>query len=276
MNEYLNLQLLQEQCQLQQKFVPPVGRRASLLACMDDEGKIDPIRYIEYSRLKRANFLYHMNNLFPGGGAAHLIPSSSTTTPSPLTMLAMSHRGSMLGSNTMRNNSLLGSGLPLSLPGAPYNNMKMDFSRTGVYSPRMTKALSDMDTSNSSMTSLAPSLHISPSLPFATYMAPSMVVAPKQQEQREDKLHLRQDEYDAAEALLFGIGRAGRSNKNAATSKDTEDVENINTTKNKVKTTPKKKQRKTKMSLPIKKIPKKKTSKKSKKTGGLDDVVKNE
>lgn len=275
MNDYMNLQLLQQQQQQRQQqhkmFPPMMGRRASLLACMDEEGRIDPVRYIEYSRMKRANFLYHMNNLFPGGGAANLIPSSSTTTPSMMTMMAMNNRyGGMGGFGTnSRHSSLLMSGLPSSLPGAGNNaSLKMDFARTGVCAPRMNSALFDMDTSNTSMISVSNSFNnASPSLQPAS-MGPSILAAKQQQnKQQEDQRQLRQDEYEAAEALLFSMGRAGPANGSKEKREDEENCNSKNKSPSKKADTPKKKkqQRKNKITLPTKK------NKKAKKTAESED-----
>jgi hypothetical protein len=276
MNDYMNLQLLQQQQQQRQQqhkmFPPMMGRRASLLACMDEEGRIDPVRYIEYSRMKRANFLYHMNNLFPGGGAANLIPSSSTTTPSMMTMMAMNNRyGGMGGFGTnSRHSSLLMSGLPSSLPGAGNNaSLKMDFARTGVCAPRMNSALFDMDTSNTSMISVSNSFNnASPSLQPSS-MGPSILAAKQQQQnkQQEDQRQLRQDEYEAAEALLFSMGRAGPANGSKEKREDEENCNSKNKSPSNKADTPKKKkqQRKNKITLPTKK------NKKAKKTAESED-----
>lgn len=279
MNDYMNLQLLQQQ-RAQMKMFPPVGRRGSLLACLDEDGKIDPMRYIEYSRMKRANFLYHMNHLFPeSGGAANLIPSSSTTTPSWSTMMAVNrmnqHRNnSLLGSsNSSRHSSLLMSGLPSSLPGASTGaSSKMDFSRTGVFAPRMKAMLEmGMDISNTSMISTASSFATSPSLqttnmaPINTMLAEAKTLQVQQQ--------LRQDEYDAAEALLFGMGRACPSSEDHAKS-DGGKTKKKNGKKKAVSPVVKKQQSKKKMSLPTKKNKKSTiTPKKTKKVVETDDEV---
>ena len=54
MDDIINLQILQQQ-QQSKKMIPPMARRSSLLACMDEDGKIDPVRYIQHSKMKRAN-----------------------------------------------------------------------------------------------------------------------------------------------------------------------------------------------------------------------------
>jgi hypothetical protein len=269
MNDYTNLQLLQQQQQRQQRMFAPVGHRASLLACMDEEGMIDPVRYIEYSRMKRANFLYHMNNLFPGGGAANLIPSSSTTTPSAMTMMAMGC-GSMGGLSINRNNSMWMGSLPNSLPGASTNTSKMDFSITGVLPPRMNCLPYDMDGSNTSMISAASSYTASPLLrPSNSSPSTTMGVAVQGQQEQKQQRQLRQDEFEAAEALLFSMGRACPSNKQEDPSTTREDEKNCGPANEKIKAaptkmSPKRKQRKNKFALPITK--KTKFSKKSKKS----------
>jgi hypothetical protein len=273
MNDYMSLQLLkqqqqQQQFQRQQRMFPPIGRRASLLACMDNEGMIDPVRYIEYCRMKRANFLYHMNNLFPGGGAANLIPSSSTTTPSVMTMMAMGC-GSMGGLSTSRNSCLGMGDLPYSMPGASTTSNKMDLSITGVLPPNMNNLLFDLDVSNTSMVSAASSYTSSPLLrPINIVPSMTKVVATDQQQQ-EQQQQLLKDEYEAAEALLFSMGRACPSDKNDDSNIHSADEESSSAGTNKIKASPskvspKRKQRKTKFALPItKKI---KITKKSKET----------
>jgi hypothetical protein len=280
MNDYMSLQLLQQQRQRQQRMLPSVGRRASLLACMDEDGMIDPVRYIEYSRMKRANFLYHMNNLFPGGGAASLIPSSSTTTPSAMTMMAMGC-GGMGGLSASRNNSMWISGLPSSLPGASTTTTnKMDFSITGVIPPRMNNLLFDLDGSNTSSMISATSSYTGSPLLRPTNVGPSMTMAvtTQGQQEQEQQRQLRLDEFEAAEALLFSMGRTGPNNKNEehnATPKE----ENQGSMDKQVKAapskmSPKRRQRKNKLALPItKKIKIFKKNKKTEEDGEEDSHI---
>ena len=186
------------------------------------------------------------------------VSASSTTTPSAMTMMAMGCGVGGGGGIVSRNNSMLMSGLPSSLPGASVSSgtNKMDFSRTGVFARRLMNPLMDMDAPNTAMLSGASSYPNSPPLK-PTNVAPSLVGAKQEQDQRQ----LRQDEYEAAEALLFSMGRACPSNKDKNSedsSKPTqEDEENSSTvsktTKSPKKVPPKKKHRKTKLALPTKK-----------------------
>jgi hypothetical protein len=243
MDDLFNLQLLQQQQHQQsQKMFPPMARRSSLLACMDEDGNIDPVRYIQHSKMKRANFLYHMNNLFPGSSAA--IPSSNSNSSAMMNRMMMasmmnnSNNGMM--TNGFGNTGM--AGLPTSMGVArrssfpmnfPTRHNTMDFSRTGVVPPRMFGSMgmgsSGMNLDrimlgNSDMISGTFSLATSPTMKPTPAMiaAAAGTLGRSQQQPQNQAAVLNQDEYDAAEALLFGMGRACPSNKNVEGRNDEE------------------------------------------------------
>ncbi|KAL3908530.1 MAG: hypothetical protein SGARI_003020 [Bacillariaceae sp.] len=246
---------------------------------MDEEGKIDPVRYIQHSKMKRANFLYHMNNLFPGSSSS-LSSRNSSAAMNRMMMASMmndSSSGGMLAnsSDLMNNNSLPSIGrnnsLPMSLP-----TRVGDFARTGVVPPRMFGSMGlgsggmeleqqllmmQMQHNSNRIVSGASSLATSPALNSSPEM---MAAAAMGRSQKPQGGVLNQDEYDAAEALLFGMGRACPSNKAAAEGRNDEETTTVKSTEKKKKNTPKKatspKKRKAKMSPKKKNTPKKKTA----------------
>jgi hypothetical protein len=218
MDDFLHLQLLQ-----QQKMLPPIGRRASLLACMDEDGNIDAVRYIQLSRMKRASFFYHMNNLFPNSGASSLIPPSTTSMSSGMTNSLPTTASNIAALGAFGNNTgFIGNSNFYGC--TPPQASRVDFSRTGFApSSRLTStmygregptyqrspmipALSSFSTSSSLQTNSFWRGDVNGTTAQSLSLLPPAAAAGMQQQ-------LRKDEYEAAEALLFSMGRICPSNK---------------------------------------------------------------
>ncbi|KAL3929169.1 MAG: hypothetical protein SGARI_004827 [Bacillariaceae sp.] len=287
-----------------------MGRRSSLLASMDQDGNIDPMKYLAHAKLKRQNYLNNMSNLFPN--SAGIIPATNRNSSVMMSrmMLSSMMNGSSIGGTSTGMGGGVGFGNAIGMGGGGgsfRNNNAMDFTRSGVVPPRMLSMMNHMSDAelerlvmqerhnslglgNASNINRVVSASTSPSLKptpemmaerAAMMAAATSTLSKSQNQQGQAAPVLRKEEYEAAEALLFSMGRACPTNKNATTGaaenrndeETTVDAASVSATKGKgkKKATPKKagtpKKRKAKSST----TPKKKTAKKNKGVASGDD-----
>jgi hypothetical protein len=207
--------------QQQQQLLRNASRRPSILACIDESGNIDVPLYIEYSRIKRANFMNQMNSMFrsSNGNATSpmTIPPSTNNNAMDLMSTSLHRRSSLTSANSNTNNNSLVMGPPPQFPstggGLGMNiNFRFNNNNKSIITNEMITRLA-LDAAAAKQRQL---MAVSPpsASPVLGAISGAAAVgtngsstAVRRISNPKPLSSLRQDEVDAAEALLFSMGR---------------------------------------------------------------------
>jgi len=230
-------------------------RPLNLLQCMDKDGNIDAFRYIEYSRqrrlefLKRADFICKMKSTLRMQHQHQQLLSRSTSMPGMTDLPAVP---STLANDVFKTAKHSGSVSPdtVTTSGTSFSD-KIRFPGVGsiVHDTKMTKNGNNQNLP--AVLSMPPPVRLmarSASMPFVvssfgkrtgigtnTGVKEPDAGSPNAKFKTTSRQRLRKEEFEAAEALLFGMGRgsslrkgnrldetAGNKRKDASASDDTD------------------------------------------------------